>query len=53
MKILEYVALAVCIVNILVFVGDWGLMVIWGIITVFPLTMIIYRRLKEKDENKI
>lgn len=40
MKILEYTALVICILNILVFVGDWDL-------------MIIYRKLKEQHENKI
>lgn len=53
MKILEYIALVICILNILVFVGDWDLMIIWGVITVFPLAMIIYRKLKEQHENKI
>lgn len=53
MKILERIALIVCLVNVLAFVGMWNMMLLWGGIAIIPLTMIIYRKLKEKYENKI
>lgn len=53
MKTLEYIALAICLVNVLAFAGMWDLMALWGAVAVIPLTMIIYRKLKEKYENKI
>ncbi len=53
MKTLERIALVVCLVNMLAFAGMWDLMILWGLITIIPLTMIIYQKFKEKDENKI
>lgn len=53
MKILERLALAICLINVLAFVGMWDVMLLWGATAIIPLTMIIYRKLKEKYENKI
>ncbi len=54
MKKLAYSALFTCLVNIVLFAGVWELLLLWGIVAILPLTMIIYWRLREKqDEDEI
>lgn len=49
MKAIEYIAFAVCIVNMMAFYGIWEMVIFWGFLAVIPLTMIIYQKLKEKN----
>lgn len=41
MRVLERIALAISILNMVVFIGAWGIVIGWGVVATALLTIII------------